>query len=99
LLDRLNVLKRIVSKEAQVTVMNAVSLFEKAKDKNDIDSFQNPDVKLSIRQHSDGEIVNTNNRVEDTINECMYHLKIKIFGVDRLGLSSYIQLRRCARQM
>jgi hypothetical protein len=32
LLDRLNVLKRIVSKEAQVTVMNAVSLFEKAKD-------------------------------------------------------------------
>jgi hypothetical protein len=31
LLDSLNVLKRIVSKEAQVTVMNAVSLFEKSK--------------------------------------------------------------------
>jgi hypothetical protein len=57
LLDRLNVLKRIVSKEAQVTVMNAVSLFEKAKDKDDIGSFKNPDVKSSIRQHSDGEVI------------------------------------------
>lgn len=108
LLDRLNVLKRIVSKEAQVTVMNAVSLFEKAENKNDINSFKNPDVKEIIKSRPDGEIIKyfddndtayTNNRLEDTINESIYHLKIKIFGADRLGLSSYIQLRRCARQM
>jgi hypothetical protein len=111
MLDRLNVLKRIVSKEAQITVMNAVSLFEKAKDKDDFDSFKNPDVKISIlakTSSQDGEIVKyfddddnayNTNRLEDTINESIYHLKIKIFGADRLGLSSYIQLRRCARQM
>jgi hypothetical protein len=109
--DRINVLKRIVSKEAQITVMNAVFLFEKAKDKKDIDSFKNPKVKQSIRTKTssqDGEIVKyfddndsayNNNRLEDTINECIYHLKIKIFGADRLGLSSFIQLKRVARQM
>jgi hypothetical protein len=106
--DRVNVLKRIVSKEAQVTVMNAVSLFEKAKDKNDIDSFKNHKVKETMRTYSDGELLKyfdntdanyTNNRLEDTINESIYHLKIKIFGADRLGLSSYIQLKRVARQM
>jgi hypothetical protein len=108
LLDRLNVLKRIVLKEAQVTVMNAVSLFEKANDKNSISSFKNPDVKETMKKYSDGELLKyfddndanyTNNRLADTIDESIYHLKIKIFGADRLGLSSYIQLRRCARQM
>jgi hypothetical protein len=107
LLDRLNVLKRIVSKEAQVTVMNAVSLFEKATNVNDIDSFKNPDVKENIKEYTHEDIIMyfdenepayTNNRLEDTIDESIYHLKIKIFGADRLGLSSYIQLRRCARK-
>jgi hypothetical protein len=86
--------------------MNAVSLFEKAKDKNDTDSFKNPDVKSSFRKHSDGEVIKyfndndtnyTTNRLEDTINESIYHLKIKIFGADRLGLSSYIQSRLSIR--
>jgi hypothetical protein len=88
LLDRLNVLKFIVSKEAQVTVMNAVSLFEKAKDKNDIDSFKNPDVKSSIKQHSDGKIVKyfddndtayNNNRLEDIINDSLEHGRVHAF--------------------
>jgi hypothetical protein len=106
--DGINVLKRIVSKEAQVTVMNAVSLFEKANNVNDIDSLKNLKVRQGIRTYSAGEIVRyfdnddtayTNKRLEDTINECIYHLKIKIFGADRMGLSSYIQLRRITRQM
>ena len=109
--DRVNVLKRIVQKEAQVTVMNAVSLFDRATDKNDIDSFKNPKVREAIKAKTssqDGEIVRyfddddtayNNNRLQDTINECIYHLKIKYFGADRLGLSSYIQLRRVTRQM
>jgi hypothetical protein len=47
--DGINVLKRIVSKEAQVTVMNAVSLFEKANNVNDIDSLKNLKVRQGIR--------------------------------------------------
>jgi hypothetical protein len=39
--DGINVLKRIVSKEAQVTVMSDVSLFEKANNVNGIDSLKN----------------------------------------------------------
>jgi hypothetical protein len=34
---------------------------------------------------------------EDLIQECMHHLKLKIFGSDYLGQSAYIQLRRIIR--
>ena len=108
-LDRVNILKRIVSKEAQVTVMNAVSLFDKAKDRNDLDSFKYHEVRTRIskignntevkRYFDEEDKLYEVNRCEDMINECMYHLKIKIFGADKLGLNSYIQLRRCVRAM
>ena len=33
------------------------------------------------------------------IQECMYHLKLKIFGNETLGRSSFIQLKRTIRNM
>jgi hypothetical protein len=107
--DQVNILKRIVSKEAQVTVMNAVNLFDKAKDRNDIDSFKYHEVRTRISKIGNNTEVKKyfdeddktyeNKRLIDTINECVYHLKIKIFGADKLGLNSYIQLRRTVRAM
>jgi hypothetical protein len=107
--DRVDILKRIVSKEAQVVVMNAISLFDKATDRNDIDSFKYHKVRTRISQIGNNTEVKKyfdendktyeSKRLEDTINECVYRLKIKIFGADHLGLNSYIQLRRSVRAM
>ena len=38
-------------------------------------------------------------KITHIIAECMYHLKLKVFGNERLGRSSFIQLKRTIAQM
>ena len=99
--QKLTIFSRLVVDEAQTAVNTAISLFDKAIILINIDSFLNPETKLSITSicNSDKEklqyldsTAHKEARFNHVMDEFVYHLRLKIFGHDDLGKSSYIQL-------
>ena len=105
---KLNIRKSLVQHDALNAVKDALELFEKATELEDINDFCNPETRLSIERLCNSEKekkeyltgdAHKGARVPDIINKCIYHLRLLIFGYDKLGQSSYIQLCRTIRQM
>ena len=108
---RLTYLRRIVDKEAQTIVSNVETAFENYSNATDINLIEDQRIRDEIRVEctTDAAIVvyfgNTANavrkrmKITHIIRECMYNLKLKIFGNERLGRSSFIQLKRAIRNM
>ena len=107
---RLTYLRRIVDKEAQTIVSNVETAFESYEDAEDIDKIADSRIRDEIRDacpddatidvyFNAGTAAQKRVKISHIIRECMYHLKLKIFGNERLGRSSFIQLKRAIRNM
>ncbi|OEU11608.1 hypothetical protein FRACYDRAFT_244725 [Fragilariopsis cylindrus CCMP1102] len=107
---RLTFLRRIVDKEAQPIVSNVETAFENYPDAEDIDLIEDQRIKDDIRVEcpddatiavyfNAGTAAQKRKKITHIIQECMYHLKLKIFGNEMLGRSSFIQLKRTIRNM
>ncbi|OEU21421.1 hypothetical protein FRACYDRAFT_235044 [Fragilariopsis cylindrus CCMP1102] len=107
---RLTFLRRIVDKEAQTIVSNVETAFEGYSDAEDIDLIEDQTIRDEIRDDcpddatidayfNAGNAAQKRKKITHIIRECMYHLKLKIFGNETLGRSSFIQLKRSIRNM
>jgi hypothetical protein len=107
---RLTFLRRIVDKEAQTIVSNVETAFESYEDAEDIDKIEDQKIRDEIRTDcpddatieayfTAGTAAQKKKKITHIIEECMYHLKLKIFGNEALGRSSFIQLKRTIRNM
>ncbi|OEU07148.1 hypothetical protein FRACYDRAFT_251631 [Fragilariopsis cylindrus CCMP1102] len=101
---------RIVDKEAQTIVSNVETAFESYEDAEDIDKIEDLTIRDEIRDEypddatieayfTAGTAAQKRMKITHIIRECMYHLKLKIFGNETLGRSSFIQLKRSIRNM
>ena len=59
----------------------------------------NTDDKIRSYFAVNGSAAYKKRQIEHIIQGSIYHLKVKIFGNKRLGLSSFIQLKRTIMQM
>ena len=57
------------------------------------------DNQIRVYFAATGSAVAKKKRIEHIIKESIYHLKVKIFGNERLGHSSFIQLKWTAMQL
>ena len=108
---RLTFLRRIVDKEAQTINSNVEAALESYTDVEDVESIEDQRIRLelSIECPTDHAIENyfssaataaqKKMKITHIIQECIYHLKLKIFGNERLGRSSFIQLKRTVANM
>lgn len=94
--QRIDVLGRIVTKEAQIAIRVAMDIFKNEAWK----SIKNLTIHNKVKGMTKADQLaywKSEDSKEDLIHECMHHLKLKIFGSDYLGQSAYIQLRRIIR--
>ena len=108
---RLTFLRRIVDKEAQTIVSNVGAAFESYSIATDVTLIEDQRIRLEIAvecptDHAIGvyfsnaaNAARKKMKITNIIQECMYHLKLKIFGNERLGRSSFIQLKRTVANM
>ena len=108
---RLTYLRRIVDKEAQTIVSNVEAAFESYSIATDVTLIEDQRIRLEIAvecptDHAIGvyfsnaaNAARKKMKITHIIQECMYHLKLKIFGNERLGRSSFIQLKRTVANM
>jgi hypothetical protein len=104
---RLTFLRRIVDKEAQTIVSNVEAAFEsiyinKIEDQRiraEIRAECPTDNAISVYFGDNANAARKRLKITHIIQECMYHLKLKIFGNERLGRSSFIQLKRTINNM
>ena len=82
--QRIDVLGRIVAKEAQIAIRVAMDIFKNEKWK----SIKNLPIHNKVKGMSKDEQIaywKDEDSKEDLIHECMHHLKLKIFGSDYLN--------------
>ena len=109
--EKFAILKRIVDKEAQTIVSEVENDYEGYLDPEDVDEIKDYKIQVNIRSTyttdnqirvyfgASGTAAAKKERIEHIIQESIYHHKVKIFGNERLGLSSFIQLKRTATQL
>ena len=107
--ERLAFLKRIVNKEAQTIVSKVEESFEAYAQPDDIEKIHNHWVRSEILAEYDTDdkvrtcfvatesVAYKKNRVQHIINESIYHLKVKNFWYEQLGLSSFVQVKRTTK--
>ena len=86
---KLNALKLLGQHNALNAGKDALELFEKVVDLEDINIFCNPETRMSVERLCKSEKEKNEylagdahkySRVRDIINECIYHLGLLIFG-------------------
>ena len=109
--EKFAILKRIVDKEAQTIVSEVESDYDKYAEPEDVEQIKSHKIQddiatkytteAQVRTYfaATGAAADKKTRIEHIIQESIYHLKVKIFGNERLGLSSFIQLKRTAMQL
>ena len=97
--------------EAQTIVSNVEAAFESYFTANNVDNIEDRHVREEIRDKcpvdnaiaiyfgNAASVARKKLKITHIIAECMYHLKLKVFGNKRLGKSSFIQLKRTIAQM
>lgn len=90
-MEKLDILKHIVDKEAQTIVSKVKSDYNEYKEKDNINKIRD---KISMYFKNTDIYVYKDEHLYNIISKCLYHLKVKIFGEDQFGLSSYIKLKQ-----
>ena len=110
-LEKLAILKRIVDKDAQTIVSEVESDYDKYAEPEDVEEIKNHKVQVDILKEyttddkirtyfaATGAVAVKKKRIKHIIQESIYQLKVNIFGNERLGLSSFIQLKPTAMQL
>ena len=108
---RLTFFRRTVDKEAQTIVSNVEAAFESYSDADDATQIEDQRIRAEINIECPTEhaievdfdyaasTARKKTKITHIIEDCMYHLKLKIFVNERLGRTSFIQLKRTVANM
>jgi len=106
---KLAILRRLVNMESQLIVSKVEDDFEGYSEPEDVLELKDYKIREEIQAMNDNQIrtyVAANGaaqmkklRIKHIIQEAIHCLKIKIFGNERLGLQSYVQLKRTMTTM
>ena len=101
--EKFAILKRIVDKEAQTIVSEVESDYGKYVEPEDVEEIKDhkiqdniadtytTDNQIRVYFAASGSAAAKKKRIEHIIQKSIYHLKVKIFGNESLGLLSFIQ--------